>query len=120
MAATAYHPRAPRPQRDYTAGGAHTWPRTRYDEVDTYPVDISDLEAIKNGATCSSVTAVDREGVTVSSISVTSGGVISVTVSSGLGGSLGARVVLSNSDVVVVPMQWRGPVHARRDPYGPR
>ena len=107
--------RASLPQRDWTRGGAITWPRSRIDEVDTYRADLADW--LDDSETCSSVTAVDTTGVTVSSITVTSAGVISVTLSRGGNGSLGARVVTSASRVKVVPMQWRAAWAGAADAY---
>lgn len=115
MAATGIQRRAPRPQRDYTRGGAWTWPRNRSDETDTYRVDLADM--LDSGETCSSVTAVDRDGVTVDSIAVTGAGLLSVTVSDGGNGFLRARVVTSASRILAIPMQWRATYPGASDLY---
>jgi len=93
MAGTGTFRRSSRPQRDAMRGNAQTWERSRYDELDEYPVDISDHEAIQGGEICDSVTSVDRAGVTVDSIAVTGAGKVTVRLSKGGDGWLTARVV---------------------------
>jgi len=97
-------------------GDAWTWPRHRYDEVDTYRVDLADQ--LGASETASSVTAVDKVGMTVASITVTAAGLIEVNVTNGGNGSLNARVVTSDSRVISVPFQWRATWPGSRDAYG--
>lgn len=120
MTATAFR-RPPRPpQRDWTAGGAPTWVRHRHDEVRTYRADIGD--ELDSGETADSVTIRDRVGVTVDSSSVSSAGLVEITVSQGGNGSLTAMVTTSGARELPVPMQWRAAYPSTyppgRDAYG--
>lgn len=106
--------RAQRPHVDAFEGDAITWPR-RYDETDTYQVDISDQ--LNSGETCSSVSMQDVAGPTISTSSVTSAGVVSVTLTKGHGKAT-ARVTTSASRVLEFPLQWRATDRAAIDAYG--
>ncbi len=105
MSATHYTgpARAQKPYRDTFMGDAITWPR-RHGETKTYQVDLSDQ--LNSAETCSSVSMADVAGPTISASSVTSAGVLSVTVTKG-GGTATARVTTSASRILEFPLQWR-------------
>ena len=102
MALTLSYPRQQSPWRDPHRGNAVTWVR-RYDESDTYTVDLTDY--LESGETCSSVTIVDIYGPTIANEAVTSGGSLSLDVTSG-GGTATARIVTSTR-TIEIPLQWR-------------
>lgn len=99
MAATAYYRRKKRPYRDRLAGDAWTWDRDRYDEVKVYDLDISEL--LETNERCYGVTAEDRYGVTVPSITITAAGVLKVKVSAGSEGGLKAKISTSRAPVTL-------------------
>ena len=115
MAYTWFSRRQPRPQRDRHNEDAPTWGRSRHDEVNTYKVDIA--EELDDSETASSLSIADRVGMTVDSSSVTSAGLITVTISAGGDGHLRAKVTTSDSRVLVFPMQWRRIYSSQADPY---
>lgn len=114
MASVPYLPRRPRPTRDPQEGGAVTWERST-DDNEAYALDVS--EQLPSGDTFASVTAVEVSGVTISAITVTAAGQLSVTVTGGHG-SASARLVTAAGRIFYVPLQWRSPFADAGDVYG--
>lgn len=115
MSQSAFAPptRAGRPHTDVFEGGAITWAR-RYDETETYGVDISDRLA--EGETCTAIAMINVSGPTLGDRSVSPGGTISVTVTKGQGTAT-ARVTTSAGRSLEFPLQWRATDRPGRDAY---
>jgi hypothetical protein len=92
-----------------------TWIRYRHNEKDTYPLDMSGR--LEGGETADSIEILDRYGVTVDSSSVNSAGVISITISEGIEGTLKAKVTTSGGRELIERFQWRSGDRNTRDTY---
>jgi len=114
MASVPFLPRRPRPTFPRRNGGGAEWERQTNDS-ETYPLDVS--EQLPSGDTFASVTAVEKSGVTVSAITVSGAGELSVTVTGGHG-TCQARLVTTAGRGFYVPLAWRSPFADAGDAYG--